>query len=47
MTLSVQSLNQQVLANIKRHNISSEKLIALSPTLREQGLQTVSEIILG
>tara|TARA_Y100001936_G_scaffold7864_1_gene6982 strand:+ start:1948 stop:4050 length:2103 start_codon:yes stop_codon:yes gene_type:complete len=47
MTLSVQSLNDQVLANIKRHNISSEKLIALSPTLRDQGLQTVSEIILG
>jgi len=47
MTLSVQSLNEQVLSNIKRSNISSDKLIQLSPSLREQGLTTVSEIILG
>jgi len=47
MTLSVQSLNEQVLSNIKRSNISSDKLIQLSPSLREQGLNTVSEIILG
>ena len=47
MTLSVQSLNKQVLSNIKRQNISSEKLIALGPTIKQQGLDTVSEIILG
>ena len=47
MTLSVQSLNEEVLSNIKRQNISSEKLIELAPSLREQGLSTTSEIILG
>ena len=47
MTLSVQSLNEQVLSNIKRQNISSEKLISLGPSIKQQGLDTVSEIILG
>ena len=47
MTLSVQSLNKQVLSNIKRQNISSEKLISLGPSIKQQGLDTVSEIILG
>ena len=38
---------EEVLSNIKRQNISSEKLIELAPSLREQGLSTTSEIILG
>jgi len=47
MHLSVQSLNDQILSNIKRDNISSEKLIALGPTLKSQGLDTVCDVILG
>ena len=47
MSLSVQSLNDQILSNIKRDNISSEKLISLGPTLKKQGLDTVCDVILG
>tara|TARA_B100000749_G_C18432644_1_gene468591 strand:- start:15 stop:2045 length:2031 start_codon:yes stop_codon:yes gene_type:complete len=47
MSLSVQSLNDQILSNIKRDNISSEKLIALGPSLKQQGLDTVCDVILG
>ena len=47
MTMSVQSMNPQVLSNIRRDNISSDELIALGPAIKEEGLQTVSDVILG
>jgi len=47
MTMSVQSMDPQVLSNIRRDNISKDALIALGPALKEEGLNTVSEIILG
>ena len=47
MSLSVQSLNDQILSNIKRDNISSEKLISLGPSLKQQGLDTMCDVILG
>ena len=47
MALSVQSLNDQILSNIKRDNISSEKLVQLGPALKNEGLDTVCDVILG
>ena len=47
MTMSVQSMNSQVLSNIRRDNISSDELIALGPAIKEEGLQTTSDVILG
>ena len=47
MTMSVQSMDPQVLSNIRRDNISKDALVALGPALKEEGLNTVSEIILG
>jgi radical SAM superfamily enzyme YgiQ (UPF0313 family) len=44
---SVQSLDPEVLVNIKRGNISSEKLIQLSLSAQELGANTYSEIIMG
>ena len=47
MSMSVQSMDPQVLSNIRRDNISKDALVALGPALKEEGLNTVSEIILG
>ena len=47
MSLSVQSLNDQILSNIKRDNISSEKLVQLGPALKQEGLDTMCDVILG
>jgi len=47
MTMSVQSMDPQVLSNIRRDNISKQALIALGPALKEQGLSSISEVILG
>ena len=47
MAMSVQSMNQDVLSNIKRDNISSDHLVALGPTLKNEGLHTMSDVILG
>ena len=47
MTMSVQSMDPQVLSNIRRDNISKDALVALGPALKEEGLNTVSEVILG
>ena len=47
MAMSVQSMDPQVLSNVRRDNISSEELIALGPALKEEGLRTVSDVILG
>ena len=47
MAMSVQSMDTQVLSNIRRDNISSQDLIALGPALKEEGLRTASDVILG
>ncbi len=47
ITMSVQSLDEQVLTNIRRSNISVEQMLELYPSIKESGLQTTSEVILG
>jgi len=47
MSMSVQSMDEQVLTNIKRANISAEKMVELSPTIHEYGVNTSGEIIMG
>ena len=45
--MSVQSMDEQVLANIKRSNISLEHTMALAPVIKNSDLRTQSEVILG
>lgn len=45
--MSVQSMDKEVLTNIQRANISLEKMLALAPAIKEAGLRTTSEVILG
>ena len=47
LSMSVQSMDQEVLENIKRSNISVDQMLALAPTIEEVGVATTSEIILG
>ena len=47
ITMSVQSLDDQVLTNIRRSNISVDQMLELYPAIKESGLQTTSEVILG
>ena len=47
LTMSVQSMEQTVLQNIKRDNISLERMMALAPAIKETGLLTKAEVILG
>ncbi len=47
MAMSVQSMDNQVLSNIRRDNISTQELLALGPAIKEQGLHTASDVILG
>lgn len=47
MSMSVQSMDQQVLKNIKRSNISADRMVELSPTIHEYGVTTSGEIIMG
>ena len=47
LTMSVQSMDEQILQNIKRDNISVEQILALQPAIKKVGLQTDSEVILG
>ena len=47
VTMSVQSLDPEVLNNIRRDNISVDHMLALYPALKEVDLQTTSEVILG
>ena len=47
LTMSVQSMDQDILTNIKRQNISLDQMLELAPTLKKNGLPTSSEIILG
>ena len=45
--MSVQSMDDEVLENVRRSNISVEKMIALKPAIKNSGLDTSSEVILG
>jgi radical SAM superfamily enzyme YgiQ (UPF0313 family) len=45
--MSVQSMDEQVLKNIKRDNISVDQMLALAPTIKESNIRTSSEVILG
>ena len=47
VTMSVQSLDSNVLSNIRRDNISVDHMLALYPAIKEADLQTTSEVILG
>ena len=47
ITMSVQSLDKQVLTNIRRSNISVDQMLELYPAIKDAGLQTTSEVILG
>lgn len=45
--MSVQSMDQQVLENVRRDNISVDQMLELAPAIKEANLPTVSEVILG
>ena len=45
--LSVQSTDEQVMINMKRDNISTEQMLALTPALRKNHLPSMTEIIVG
>ncbi|QLH02214.1 radical SAM protein [Nitrosopumilus cobalaminigenes] len=47
LSMSVQSMDEQVLTNIKRQNISVDKMIGLAPVIKEYDLLTTAEVILG
>ena len=47
LRIAVQSMDQEVLRNIKRDNISVDKMLSLAPSIKEAGLNTESEVILG
>lgn len=47
VNMSVQSMDKQVLANIKRDNISLDAYIKISEHLKEKGRTTKAELILG
>ena len=47
MWLSVQSMDQSVLKEIQRDNISTPQMMALASVYQELGLPTLSELILG
>ena len=47
MSMSVLSMNEQDITNIKRANNSAEKMVELSPTIHEYGVNTSGEIIMG
>jgi len=47
LSMSVQSLDANVLKNIRRDNISTDKMLALAPTIKKYNLNTTAEIILG
>ena len=40
-------MNQEILANVQRANISVEQALALAPAIKKSGLRTISEVILG
>jgi radical SAM superfamily enzyme YgiQ (UPF0313 family) len=47
LMMSVQSMDDQVLENIQRSNISVDHMLDLAPTIEEEGLSTTAEVILG
>ena len=47
LTMSVQSMDEQVLQNIRRSNIKIDHMLALQPAIKKVGLVTESEVILG
>lgn len=47
LSMSVQSMDDQVLKNIKRDNISKEVMLELAPVIKENNMTTTAEIILG
>ena len=47
LTMSVQSMDEQILQNIRRSNISVDHMLALQPTIKKVGLVTESEVILA
>ena len=47
LMMSVQSMDEQVLENIKRENISVDHMLDLAPEIEKQGLSTTAEVILG
>jgi radical SAM superfamily enzyme YgiQ (UPF0313 family) len=46
LTMSVQSMDEQVLQNVRRQNISVDAMLSLMPSIKEAGLLTESEVIL-
>ncbi len=47
LSMSVQSMDDQVLKNIKRDNISKDVMLELAPVIKENNMNTIAEIILG
>ena len=47
LSMSVQSLDEDVLTNIRRENISTTQMLGLMPTIKEYDLNTTAEIIVG
>jgi hypothetical protein len=47
LTMAVQSMDDEVLGNIQRKNISEKAMIELAPVIKQSGLQTKAEVILG
>lgn len=47
LSMSVQSMDDQVLKNIKRDNISKEVMLELAPVIKENNMTTTAEVILG
>jgi radical SAM superfamily enzyme YgiQ (UPF0313 family) len=47
LSMSVQSLDENVLKNIQRSNISTDEMLGLMPTIKKSGLSTIAEVIVG
>ena len=47
LSMSVQSLDENVLKNIQRSNISTDAMLGLMPTIKKSGLSTIAEVIVG
>ena len=47
LMMAVQSMDNEVLTNIRRDNISVDRMMELAPAIKKSGLNTKSEVILG
>ena len=47
LSMSVQSMDEQILKNIRRSNISVDHMLSLQPAIKKVGLVTDSEVILA